>query len=135
VLPAAAKGTGPKAAKAFARYYFRVVNYSALSGHTMILRKLSSPKCASCRVIARNIEGIYARGGRVTRESWRLRTVTVLATRRMDIVLSLGAFLGREVIVHGDGSRKIGPAGKQPMTMRLHHHDAAFAVTALDLVS
>ena len=39
-MPPEAEGTSPKAAKAFARHYFDVINYAARSGDTEGLREL-----------------------------------------------------------------------------------------------
>ncbi|MGZ5417591.1 MAG: DUF6318 family protein, partial [Nocardioides sp.] len=130
-----AEGTSPKAAKAFARHYFDVINYAARSGDTKGLRQLGTRDCVSCEAIASNIEKIYNAGGHIESEGWSLEQVRNLQTTSQQSVLSLGVFLKPEVVVSRDGQREAHRGRQQPMTMRLHGEAGEFRVNRLDLVS
>ena len=71
-MPVAAKGTGPRAAKAFVRHWIDSLNYAARSGDTSGLRASSSPRCAACSAIARFIDRVYAHGGSIKGDGWQL---------------------------------------------------------------
>ena len=81
-MPAEAEGTSPRAAKAFARHYFDVINYSARTGDTRELRKLGTADCVSCEAIAHNIEKIYNAGGHIESDGWQLTRASDRAHRR-----------------------------------------------------
>jgi hypothetical protein len=134
-MPSAARGTSAKAAKAFARFYFAMVNYSALSGDTTELRKLSTRSCDSCTAIADKVDAVYANGGRIESESWQLNSARVLQQENSQVVMSLAAFLGPEVFIEANGQRRHHKGGKQPMTMYVHLRHGTSLVTRLDLVT
>ncbi|MGH3492840.1 MAG: DUF6318 family protein [Sciscionella sp.] len=134
-LPAAARGTSPAAAKAFVRYYFATINYAALSGDVSGLRSLSEPGCKSCNAIIKNITKVYGAGGYIQSENWEVRSVIVLQHEKGREVLSVGLFLHREVTIDALGKRKVGPSGRQPLTMRLHTLSHSFKVQGLEFVS
>jgi hypothetical protein len=132
--PPEAEGTSPKAAKAFARYYIQLVSHAIVSGDTSELRKVSSEDCVSCDAIAGNIEEIYAAGGHIKSDGWRVRTIQVLGTAGDSTVLSLGLYLETETIVSGDGGIERHDGHEQPMTMRLIRQHG-FLVEELELVA
>jgi hypothetical protein len=134
-MPAEAEGTSPRAAKAFARHYFDVINYSARTGDTQELRKLGTDDCVSCEAIAHNIERIYGAGGHIESENWQLRQVSVFKASDGRAALSLGALIHPEVVVQSDGTRERKAGGKQPMTMFLDLSAGEPRVTRLDLVT
>ena len=134
-LPPEAEGTSPKAAKAFARHYFDVINYAARTGDTDGLRELGTKDCVSCEAIAGNIEKIYYAGGHIQSENWELRQARALKVSKGQAVLSLAAFLHPEVIVDADGTRDKKAGGKQPMTMFLRFAPSGPVVSSLDLVT
>jgi hypothetical protein len=120
-MPAEAEGTSPRAAKAFARHYFDVINYSARTGDTQELRKLGTDDCVSCEAIAHNIEKIYGAGGHIESEGWRLTVVSVVPGQAgMKPILDLGVVQSPESVVERAGARPTHfPGGKKPMTMYL----------------
>jgi hypothetical protein len=71
-MPAAARGTGAKSAKAFLRYYIEVVNYAMASGETQPLSLVSEQRCASCRAVIHNVRNVYGNGGRLSGSGWSL---------------------------------------------------------------
>lgn len=134
-LPPEAEGTSAKAAKAFARHYFDVINYAARTGDTDELRALGTKDCVSCEAIASNIEKIYNAGGHIESEGWSLRQIRGLQTTRTSSVLSLAVFLEPEAVVAESGSRETHKGRRQPMTMRLTTEADAYRVARLDLVT
>jgi hypothetical protein len=134
-MPAAAQGTSPKAAKAFAQHYFDLINYSARTGDTDALRRLGTKDCVSCEAIASNIEKIYNSGGYIESERWELRRVFVLKSTVSHAVLSLAVFVHPEVIIRSDGRRERKPGGMQPMTLFLESTVTTTQIARLDLVS
>jgi hypothetical protein len=134
-MPAEAEGTSPRAAKAFARHYFDVINYSARTGDTQELRKLGTDDCVSCEAIAHNIEKIYGAGGRIESEGWRLRSIRNLKTSNGTAFLALGVFLRPEDVVSADGTSEHHRGRTQPMNLRLAVRGSTFVVSRLDLVS
>lgn len=134
-MPAEAEGTSPAAAKAFVRHYFDQINYAALSGDTETLRELSTDECQSCDAIAANVERIYNAGGHISEEHWQIRSIDVLKASNGDATLSVGARLGREVIVEATGEETVKAGGKQPMTIFLATDNAGYRVDRLDLVT
>ncbi|MGN6574162.1 MAG: DUF6318 family protein [Nocardioides sp.] len=135
-MPAEAEGTSPRAAKAFARHYFDVINYAARTGDTRQLRKLGTSDCVSCEAIARNIEKIYGAGGHIESDGWRLTSVRNLQTKNGSAFLSLGVYLEAEDVISAAGHEPEHHDGrKQPMNLRLVNRAHGFSVSRLDLVS
>jgi hypothetical protein len=134
-LPAAAEGTSPRAAKAFARHYFDVVNYAARTGDTKDLRSLAAPGCVSCEAIASNIERIYNAGGHIESDGWTLQQARSLKTTSTRSILTLGVRLESEVVVTGEGDKQHHAGRLQPMTMHLMRDAGGFSVARLDLVT
>lgn len=80
VMPAIARGTGAKSAKAFVRYWIDGLNYAAISGDTDILRRASARSCSACSAIADFIDDVYRREGWIKGLGWdpiSLRLVSV----------------------------------------------------------
>lgn len=78
-LPPEANGGTPKAAEAFARHYVDLINYAMHSGDTAPLRRLTKSSCSTCRVIAADIDGIYAKSGHIERGDWRVSNAKSLS--------------------------------------------------------
>lgn len=134
-MPAAAEGTSPAAAKAFVRHWVATINHAALTGDTAQLRGMGSPNCESCEAIAVNIDSIYGSGGRIEEENWTVQSLRVLKATGRSATLTLGAHIGREVIVDSDGERTEKVGGKQPMTVFLQHRHDGPRITRVDLVT
>ena len=71
-MPAAAKGMSEKSAKAFVRYCVSTVTYAMATGNTKPVETSSARQCASCRAVVENIRGVYAAGGRLEGNGWRV---------------------------------------------------------------
>jgi hypothetical protein len=62
-VPPSAQAETPEGARAFARYWFEVLNRAASTGDTEELRTLSHPACESCTRFADSIDFLYTDGG------------------------------------------------------------------------
>jgi hypothetical protein len=136
-MPAAAKGTDERSAKAFARHYFDSINFAARTGDTSQLDTLGSGACESCDAIGRNIRRIYRAGGSIETEGWELRSLSPVPLQpRAKPVLDLSVFVNPETVVpRAGGPEKHYDGGKQAMTMYLAREDARWLVTKLDKVA
>lgn len=137
VMPAEAKGTSAKSAKAFARHYVDLINFSSKSGDTATLDAASDPACESCAAISKNIRDIYDAGGSITSHGWKLRSATLVPQQpKSRPILDLGIIQAPERVVRASGQApKRFPGGKQPMTMHLIMRQNAWVVARLDLVT
>jgi hypothetical protein len=72
-MPAAAEGTSPAAAKAFARYFLETINYGMNSGDTSALRAASASGCETCLAIAAKIDQSHAGTGYLEGSGWKPR--------------------------------------------------------------
>ena len=135
-LPPEAEGTSPAAAKAFVRYYFDVINYSARTGETELLRSLGTPSCISCEAIASNIEDIYSAGGHIESDGWQLQSVNAVPRRHPTRpAFDLGVMQSPESVVASEGATASDyPGGKKPMTIYVHGAAGTWQVTRLDEV-
>lgn len=79
-LPPEAQGKGAKAAEAFVRHYYAMVNYAQATGDTKGLKPLALASCAACSGGLDFIEDIYARGG--TNEGGEYTVVSSKTTGR-----------------------------------------------------
>lgn len=131
VLPAAAKGTGPKAAKAFVRYYFRSVSYAIHTGDTDAMEHLSTARCHSCRAIARDISKVYETGGHVDGGGWFVTATTLLQKTDGRYQLIAGLRLRPETVIDAKGHRDHTAGGKQPFSLTLQRRNGSFKVTGL----
>jgi len=64
-LPPEAEGKGIKAAEAFVRYYFAMVDSARLTGDTQDLRRIALQTCASCEGVANVIDRVHDNSGSI----------------------------------------------------------------------
>jgi len=136
-MPAEAKGTSEKSAKAFVRYYFKSINAAAATGSTSSLTALATPGCESCKTIAGNIEDIYAAGGSIETEGWEPETISAVPLQpKKRPVFDLDVRIHPELVVRKAGaSAERSRGGRQAMTMHLRHGPSGWKVTRLDRVA
>lgn len=79
-MPAAARGSGPRAAKAFVRHYIDLVNYAVAQGDTEAISRLGARSCASCSNVIERIEEVYESGGQIEGGGWTLIAVSTNGT-------------------------------------------------------
>ena len=135
-MPAEAKGTREKSAKAFVRYYIESINFAARTGDTSHLTTLGSSGCVSCEAITGNVEEIYGADGHIETDGWILNRVRTIQADKSSATFSLDVLLQEEVVVKQAGATEEQNAGgKQPMTMFLDRRGTQWLVSKLDLVS
>jgi hypothetical protein len=134
-MPAEARGTSKKSAKAFARHYVDLVNFAAKTGRTRALADAGASGCESCMAIVENVHSIYARGGHIRGGEWDIDVIRVPQLDEDRAVLDLGLTLKPQVVVSQNGEEKRYSGSKQPMTMFLITDAGRWRVARLDLVT
>jgi hypothetical protein len=81
-LPAAARGDGEPAARAFVHFWLDTLNYAIESGDSEALESISSPRCRECGRIVQTIDDIYRRGGQLSGGTWRMKSLRPLPLDR-----------------------------------------------------
>ena len=69
-MPAAAKGDGRAAAKAFVKYYIDLINYAEVTGDVRPLQRVTTHRCHDCKAIIDAISNTYQRGGWYRTAGW-----------------------------------------------------------------
>lgn len=135
-MPAAARGTSVKAAKAFVRYWVRSLDYAGAHGDTRLLADLSGSSCQSCSRLIREIDRINARGGYIHGAGWSVRqTAPVAGQPAGRPILQVQMFLAPQQIRRQQNSNVIHFAGGlQPMVFHLVHRHARWVVERIDQV-
>ncbi len=77
-MPAEARGTSEKSAKAFARHWVNALNYAGPAGDTDQLRSLSDQSCEACIAIVDLIDAVHAEGGHIKGRGWEIRAIQTL---------------------------------------------------------
>ena len=135
-MPAEARGTSEKSAKAFAEHYFMLLNYATATGDTDPVHGLATLNCESCANFKAKIDKIYRAGGHIRSDGWELQSVKPVA-RQPDSrpILQLGMLLhSQRVLLRKGGQETEFKGGKQPMTMFLVRSASQWKVSRLDLV-
>lgn len=125
--PAAMERDDAEGAKAFAGYYWEVVNYAQATGDTKLLRALEMPGCVACRGGRESIEKVYAAGGRITGSQYApvVKTATAIGradTKKLlgfDVSVSLRYTAGSRLDSQGQTTRSQ-KAGRTSMTMSVY---------------
>jgi hypothetical protein len=134
VLPAAARGSGGRSAKAFVRYYVRIVNHAAATGDTASLAEVSDGSCDSCDRVSGRIDRVYGAGGRISSSGWVIKSLDLVPrqpVRRpvIDLYLILPA---QSVVLRAGSAPKRFPGGKVFTTIRLHREGGRWVVNQWD---
>jgi len=79
VPPAEMERDDEVGAKAFAEFYWEVVNYAQATGDTELLKTLEMPLCSACRGVRTWIDGVYEGAGRIVGSEQTVRVSTVVA--------------------------------------------------------
>jgi len=69
-LPPAAQGDDEESAKAFVRFYFRMMTTATVTGDTAAMLEFSTKRCASCQSLAKDIDEVYGMGGSFRTKGW-----------------------------------------------------------------
>ena len=133
-MPAAAKGSGAKAAKAFARYWIESLNYAGNSGDTYVLRNISSRSCKACAAIANFVDRVYRNGGTIRGDGWELMSLKVVSSAgpRKKTVDALVTVHQQTVIARRGDKPNHYAGGRRLKTLWLATHEGSWKVERLD---
>ena len=74
-FPAYITTNDEKGAQSFARYWIETLNEATTSGDTKKLKTLQKKSCETCTDFARQLDEIYAKGGRVETEGFKIKNL------------------------------------------------------------
>jgi hypothetical protein len=133
-LPAEARGTGAKAAKAFVRYYVSLINHAASTGDTVAARRYTASKCRSCEAILAKVDDVYANGGQILGSGWSIRNMSYKPLQPAQRpILSVGILVSRQVMTERRGAEaKTFPGGHNQLTIQLDRANGDWRVAALE---
>jgi hypothetical protein len=136
-MPVEARGTSKKSAKAFVRYYVDVLNHATVTGRTSRAKQLSAPSCESCEAMLERIDEIYANGGYLAGEGWRVTDMKYqpLQPRRHPII-SVGIRLAPQRLVERQGgSVERFEGGQNRLDLTLSRDERSWTVAQLERLS
>lgn len=133
-MPAEATGTSPAAAKAFVRHWIASLNYASSTGDTTAVQALSAPDCESCTASFERIAAVYANGGSIRSDGWRVRTMQLVPGQSTnEPMIDVGIRLTPQVVVEKRGSEpQEFDGGQLPMTFTLSRDFDSWRVTRLE---
>jgi hypothetical protein len=133
-MPAEASGTSPAAAKAFVRHWITSLNYASSTGDTAAVQALSAPDCESCTASFDRIAAVYANGGSIRSDGWRVRTMKLVPGQSTnEPMIDVGIRLTPQVVVERRGSEpQEFDGGRLPMTFTLSRDLDSWRVTRLE---
>ena len=124
-MPPAAKGRTAASTVAFARHYVALINYAMHSGNTQAMRDSARPSCSTCFAVARSIDDVYNKSGRVKGGGWRVRRATHLdgpTTDAADVAVDIR--VARQTVYASAGAD---PTRSRPNDGQLRLHLSATA--------
>jgi hypothetical protein len=129
-MPAEAKGTGAKAAKAFARYFVQVINHAMATGDIGPLRAASSRRCHSCTAVEQRVESVYSAGGHFEGDGWHIRSIQMVPDQPARApILDVGLALSPQTVVKRAAAKaEHFPGGRLPATFWLKRHRGQWLV-------
>lgn len=74
-IPLYATTNDARGAQNFARYWIDTLNRATTSGDTKKLKTLQKPTCATCTDFAKQLDDIYAAGGRVETHGFKVKKI------------------------------------------------------------
>ena len=121
-LPAEAKGSSAKSAKAFVRHYVERAEIAAVpNGDTGYAENLGSRQCQSCRSVLARIGQVYDAGGKIASHGWKVTILTVLPSQpRSRPIIDAGISLSPQTVVKRKGAKPVHfGGGRLPATFHL----------------
>jgi hypothetical protein len=133
-MPAAAKGTDERSAKAFARHYVDSVNFAMRNGDTAGLKAVSSAGCAGCKAIVGRIEDVYSNGGRLVGNGWMIRSLSAVPVgARRRALISVGIDISPQAAYESPGDEPShSAASRGNLDLHLLNSNAGWRVVRLD---
>lgn len=133
-LPAEAKGTSEKSAKAFVRYWVATLNFAGATGDTERLREISAKDCASCDAVITSIDRVYGANGYYKGKGWsiaNLKYQPLQPDKRP--VLTVSVVIASQKVLEKPGAEPTNfKGGNRSMTFRLNRHDSTWTLLQLD---
>jgi hypothetical protein len=125
----------PRAEQAkFLREYFAEVSASISTGDASGFLALSSPRCESCAVIAKNLDQAYDDGGSIRGGSWTVSSPTYSGKSSLGPVWDIDVATAREHWFDGDGTEiKIVRPSTQHVSVALESDRGAWRVREMRL--
>ena len=74
-LPAYVTTNDEKGAQNFARYWISTLNKATVTGKTAKFKSLNKPSCSTCTDFAKQLDSIYAAGGRVETDGFQVKKI------------------------------------------------------------
>ncbi len=132
-MPAAAEGTSPAAAKAFARYFLETINYGMSSGDTTALRAVAAPGCETCLAIADKIDQSHAGPAYLEGAGWQpqgFQYIRIAADRAL-VAVPL-AITAQKSYASAGATPTVSAATRGSLDLRLSRTTGRWQVTQLD---
>lgn len=136
-LPAAAKGSNDKAARAFARYWIDMVNYAQATGDTASLAELHGGGCSACTGGVDAVEETYSAGKSVAGGSYQIVLINSLDSGHSNVrVVAMNTERSAQTILNQRGT-KVGssPAGDTSFKLYLRRDGRRWLVGAAEVLS
>src|SRR4051812_17262664 len=92
--------------ESFVRSYFDAIGHATQSGDTSKFMQLSAQGCDNCSILASNIEGGYADGGRVEGASWTVEDIVEAGETHGGTIWNVDVRTARERWYDADGDLK-----------------------------
>jgi hypothetical protein len=136
-MPAEARGTSEKSAKAFVRFYIDALNFATATGDTHVAREFSDHTCNSCDAMLDKIEEVYREGGFFRGRGWAVTNIKYQPLQpRERPVLSVGIQLAPQEMVEVKGEDpKHFTGGPNHLTFHLSRTQSGWRVEKLDRLS
>jgi hypothetical protein len=135
-MPAEARGTSKRSAKAFVRYYVDVLNHAMATGDTERLSELGATSCGSCEAVVTNIQGLYVGDGHLEGEGWEVRRTRHLGrSSGHEVVQAVVQIRPQDRYETGSGDHEHYDGGQKLMTFRVTREDGEWLVQAWDQAS
>lgn len=134
-MPDAAKVMTQTGAERFVRFWFSVLSYGMVTGDTEPVQGISAAGCKSCQALIRQIDALYAKGGKVRTTGWHVAA----ATSNGEFNIDAPAFLLRvdqasRTLLDAEKVVDRTPRAVVPMHIRLAEDGGSWMVADLEII-
>ena len=135
VVPSYANGNDEHGAEQFASYWVDTLNKATVSGKTEKLKALGTKDCTRCTDFAAQLDKIYAAGGHVETNGWKVQTVIPERGLPKELTgLSMKVQVAPQSVVKQDGAdAEQHEGGALTVRMILTRSDDHWVVKSLDI--
>jgi hypothetical protein len=133
-MPAEARGTSEKSAKAFVRFWIEALNYAGPTGDTEQLNEFTDAACSECKAIIRLIQNVHHDGGYIHGKGWAVQSVSTVAFgesggRVFDAVVKVHP---QEIRMSATDTVETFKGGRRLKTFWLKRRQGTWLITRLD---